>query len=115
MITHPDPSDVKPDGKTILQYNAREICTAGLSEDSQMEMNFSSGTTGRISQNITSGSIKTMATSIQFLTASFIWNFNRMTTLPGKRDKGIKALTFKDGHSVCRTSAWISGQKAVNS
>lgn len=105
------------DDPTVLtEYNAAEICAARLSEDSQMEMKFSySVTTGRISQNITSSSIKTVATNIEFLTASFIQNFNSITALSGKRDKGIKVLTFKDGHSVCRTSAWISEQKTVNS
>lgn len=65
-------------------------------------MNYSSSvTTGRISQNVTSGIIKTVATDILFLIASFIWNFNSITVLSGKRDEGIKALTFKDGqHSI---------------
>lgn len=61
-------------------------------------MNYSSSvTTGRISQNITSGIIKTMATDILFLTASCMWNFNSIAVLSGKRDMGIKALTFEDG------------------
>lgn len=105
------------DDPTVLtEYNAAEICAARLSEDSQMEMKFSySVTTGRISQNITSSSIKTVATNIEFLTASFIQNVNSITVLSGKRDKGIELLTFKDGHSMCRTFAWISEQKTVNS
>jgi len=99
----------------LAEHNATDIRTAGISEDGQMEMNFSSfATTGRISQNITSGSVVTVCPDTQFLTVSFIWNFN-ITVLSGKRDKEIKALTFEEGHSVCRTSAWVSGQKTVNS